>query len=1183
MSLILYLKSYGRLIFWLWLLWQLPLWSQENPIQRLFLDIPADTFYLQANTQVDSLRLPHQFIISGSEKIYLGKFKLLRGIHYRLDEKDGKVWFLQPVQAGDSLHIIYQKYPFPLTRDYYHRKLQKLDISDSTVSPTTETTRMVSSRIMDEIDSYGSNLEKSGSIVRGVEIGTNRDLTLNSGLNLQLSGYVTPQVQIVAALTDESTPIQPEGNTQTLREVDKVFIKIISPHIGGTLGDFNLAYQNSNFGNLNRKLQGLTAYGNINQYSQQLTYASSRGTFHTNQFLGQEGNQGPYQLVGKNGEREIIVLAGTERVYVNGQLINRGENNQYIIDYSLGQITFTNNLLITGEDRVEVDFEYSNNFQRYGKNFIGFSSEKKSLRNGLSYDIRLFREWDDTNNLLEDSSPLTDQEKEALASAGDNPLQATVSGVDSVGAGLGVYVKRDTLLNNQAYRYFLYRGKGEGDFNIQFSNVGRGKGSYIRERLGVYRFVGPGNGEYLPVRLIPLAGDKKMANASLSYRLGSHFLISGEGALTSFDQNIFSEINDQDNFGKAFHVASNYLNDSSHLFGRRIGLVNWQVKWKYQEKEFAPLDRQFQPAFNYRWNLQSIELASDENTLETSLFYFPGPSLQFKVEGGVIERGNHVSSHRARGEAALLDSLRLKSDGYFEWVSSQNVNQKSDWWRGGAGVGKQIGGVFPYLQFRQEDRKVENNPAIVTGFSYQSGEAGMKLRKLLRIKWHIFSQVRDDRLYNPRVREQKLKLSRSFTHSLQGDIVQMNHWQGRLSFIFRSKDFEDFFKKMPSDSISIYQPDPQFQDTSWANKRSHLGRLELQYINESRTIDSRWQYRAGSELQALQEKVFFRLGENRGNYRWDEQLQEYVPDPQGDYLLVIIPSGKFESITNVEASWQIRYRPKADKLQYKGFDKIWRNISFFSSLKVDEKSREPDIWQLYLLNLEKFRNTTYTVRGIYVIDQDIYFFERNPNFGITLRSRYRDNLSNEFLDSGFNETRRSWDRSISWRQSLVARKLSQELEYQNNLLSRQVAAVPSRNRDILSHLIAATLNYRPVYAWQIQGRLEGAHQQDRAPENLVKVAFIEFRPQVNYAVASRSRIQLSFNVLKVWILENPFNRPLPFEMGKGKKEGISWSGNFRFEYFISNNVTTTFNLSGRRDAGAWRSIFIGQAEVRAFF
>jgi hypothetical protein len=67
------------------------------------------------------------------------------------------------------------------------------------------------------------------------------------------------------------------------------------------------------------------------------------------------------------------------------------------------------------------------------------------------------------------------------------------------------------------------------------------------------------------------------------------------------------------------------------------------------------------------------------------------------------------------------------------------------------------------------------------------------------------------------------------------------------------------------------------------------------------------------------------------------------------------------------------------------------------------------------------------------------------------------------------------------------------------------------------------------------------------------------------------------------VTSNPLSKPIPFEMGKGKKEGNSYLWTFRFEYFISTNITSTINYTGRLDAGFDRIIHLGQAEIRAFF
>lgn len=1156
--------------------------AQNSQINKLFLDVPPDTFITIPDSLVDSLKLPHSFIIPRTEKLYRNNFRLFPGVHYHLSDKTGIIHFMHPLKTGDSLTVIYQKYPFPLIIDYKHRELIKIEKVDS-LSGEKVISGIAKSRIWDELDSFGENLERSGSIVRGIEIGSNRDLTLNSGLNLQLSGYITPQVQVVAALTDESTPIQPEGNTQTLQEVDKVFIKINSPYLGGTLGDFNLSYQNSFFGNLNRKLQGITAAGGYKDFNQRFTYATSRGNFNSNDFLGQEGNQGPYQLVGKSGERDIIILAGTERVYINGQLQYRGENNDYIIDYSLGQITFTNNRLVTSEDRIEIDFEYSNTFQRYGKNFLGFSSANKGFGAGLRYDVRFFHEWDDTANLLEDSVPLTDEEKDSLASAGNNPLKAYISGADSVGPGNGNYVKLDTLLNGKNYEYFKYKGLGNGDYIVRFSSVGINQGSYNRERLGVYRFVGPGMGSYLPIRLIPLAGDKKMADVALTYQVGKNFFITGEGALSLYDRNVFSSIGDEENLGGAFTIGTNFLTDNVKFFGKDLGQLNWQLKWKKQQKQFSLLDRQFQPEFSYKWNLPNYLALNDENSIESSLFYNPSRLINMTVEGGWIERGDSISSKRGRGQISMPDSTFIHGHLYYELVKSSNIVVLKDWQRVGANFGRFLWKIFPYVDYKFEDRKDSQPDSILTGFSFRSGKIGVNFKSILGFNWQLNTRIRRDYLYDPAQYGKRLKLSTSYTHQILATITQTQKWQGRFSFVFREKIYESFFKSMPADSIPKYQPDPNFQDTSWVDSESHLGRIELNYKNMNRTIDSRWQYRIASELQPLLEKVYVFVGENRGNYRFDEDLQEYVPDPQGDHILIVLPTGDFNSITGIEASWQIRYRPKSRNNEYKGLENIIRNISFFSSIKLSEKSRLKDIWQLYLINLEKYHNEQTTIRGSYVLDQDLYFFERNPSFGITFRSRFRDNLTNEFIESGFNEKRRTWDRSIIWRQSLWQKKLSQEIEYKQSTTERTVSAIPSRNRDIMGHIIDLNLNFRPVYAWQFQLGIEGAIQNDRAERNRMKVGYIDLKPRINYAIAGKARAQTNVSILNVNILDNPFQKPIPFEMAKGKKEGLSLLWNFRFEFFISSNITSTFSFTSRKDAGAPRTIYLGQAEVRAFF
>jgi len=69
---------------------------------------------------------------------------------------------------------------------------------------------------------------------------------------MQLAGKLAQDVDVTAALTDENSPIQPEGTTQTLREVDKVFVEIKHPQYTATLGDFNLQIDQKEGGEFGR-------------------------------------------------------------------------------------------------------------------------------------------------------------------------------------------------------------------------------------------------------------------------------------------------------------------------------------------------------------------------------------------------------------------------------------------------------------------------------------------------------------------------------------------------------------------------------------------------------------------------------------------------------------------------------------------------------------------------------------------------------------------------------------------------------------------------------------------------------------------------------------------------------------------------------------------------------------------
>lgn len=1139
---------------------------------------PASSFTIDVRSDPPDtlIQLPHQFIISNTETLRVnGQTPLLKNHGYTIDYRSGTIRLdssaLKNALNGETpatLTITYRYLPLSFRESYFRRRL--VEFADTSSAETLRVSRPRTAFGIDDI--FGRDLQKSGSIVRGVTVGSNRDLSLNSGFRMQLAGKIASDVEVIAALTDENTPIQPEGTTQTLQEFDKVFVEIRGSDYGATLGDFPLEFQGSEFARLTRKLQGAKGtadyHTDIASGTVLLAGAVTRGKFTSNQFPGVEGVQGPYRLGGRNNERNIIIIAGTERVYVNGERQVRGETNDYTIDYSSGELRFTARRLITSASRITVDFEYTD--RQFSRSLLAAHTSTRFAADKASLTFSYFREADDPDAPVD--FELNDSTRQILARAGDDRNKAVVSGVSRVDSN-GLYIRVDTLLSSgQALTFYRYApGNPLALYTVGFTYVGFGKGDYVRKGVGEFEWRGPGGGEYLPVRFLPFAQSHNLLDVGLNVDALESLKLSGEFARSVFDANRFSTIDDADNAGHALNFTATFAPKQVHIGSANIGDFDIRVKERFVDGKFVPIDRTNEIEFSRKWGIDSL-LTADEETREASVKYSPLPSLSVGGGYGKITRGDAFRSVRNDATFGMKGESLPTADYFLESIRSReySLDNIGSWLRQRGATQYSLWKLTPTFRFETENRKIRSfsTPAEKPGsFAYNLYAPGIALADLGKVSLSSeFEWRADDRFLDDRV----LRESRSFTQSYTARLAEWNSLTSSIDLSLRKKVYKPAFKVAGNTDI-----------------KTVLVRNQSRYAPLNRGVDAEMFYQVATERSSRLERVFVRVPQGTGNYRYLGDLNNNgITDENefeltrfdGDYIVVSLPSDELFPVIDLKTSMRLRIVPR--RFVDKGggvFGAVTRVVSTETYIRVEEKSSEPDLKQIYLLHFSRFQKDSTTIAGSTLFTQDVTLFDGEPAFSSRLRFSQRKGLNRFSTGIERNMTR---ERSIRLRWQLVS-EIANQIDYVNktDMVSGDLAS--GRSRDIHSDGVTFDLSYRPEQNIELGIKIDVAKGVDRFQNPQLESDLNAQTVRFVYALTGAGQIRVETAREEI-ILGGTPAATIPFELTGGRVPGKTWLWRTSFDYRVTEFVQATVNYDGRSEGGR-SPVHTARAEVRAFF
>ena len=519
----------------------------------------------------------------------------------------------------DSIEIK-NTYPDFITKEYYNLDKTKIISSNNNFNKLYK----ISSTNIKQQQLIFNGLESTGSISRGFTIGNNQNSVLNSELDLQISGKLSDKLFLKASIQDAGIPLQENGYSQNLDEFDQIFIELISDDWKIRAGDIDLKKNKSFFGNFEKKIQGLSINLDINNELNVFgSGAIVKGQFKTSNFQGQNGNQGPYKLIGSRGELFVLIVSGSESIYINGSKLERGIDKDYTINYNAGEIIFNTTMPITEDMRINANYQVS---ERNYSRFIGFT-EAELNREKIKLNISFYNENDIKNQSLQQN--LSNEQISILSEAGDDNSQMNaLSAYQESFTENRILYKKEIINGVEVYIYS--NNPNDELFSVKFTNTGINQGDYILQTNNaidnIYEYIAPVNGvkqgEYEPIiKLIP---PEKLQIAIIN----GHFIpnekhkFKFEIASSKNDKNLFSNIDDDDNNGIATKISS-----SNRLVKNKIWDVRANTNLDYINKNFQSIELVYNPEFNRDWNLDSLSNYSFLNREKNQLFLQAGINI----------------------------------------------------------------------------------------------------------------------------------------------------------------------------------------------------------------------------------------------------------------------------------------------------------------------------------------------------------------------------------------------------------------------------------------------------------------------------------------------------------------------------------------------------------------------------
>jgi hypothetical protein len=1118
----------------------------------------------RAESLLDSLTvIPESIEIRGHE-----------GLIFHYDPNTGFILFEQDLDQ--PVTICYRTIPYSLHKTYQRKSLveyneQKLYSSNQQTAPEN--------RVLDKKEELfpTDNLQKSGSLSRGISFGNTQNVVVNSALNLQMEGKLGDDLNIRASITDQNVPFQPEGNTAQIQDFDNIYLELYNDNFSLRGGDVVFRNRESEFLRYYKNVQGgllNTKYkiGDSTTAETSLGISVAKGKFASIQLEVEEGVSGPYRIKIQDASDFVIIMANSETVFLDGNQLQRGFNYDYVIDYNKAEIQFTSNVLITKFSRVRIDVEYSD--QNYSRSIVAASHYQKTGKAGFSFNY--YSEKDSPNKPL--NIQLDDDDRELMSGIGDDLDRAVkISAQESeYNPDEVLYELTDTtdldLRTAQIYRYS--RNPEAVLYRVSFSEVGAGRGDYILTNSTangrIYEWVSPVNSEsqgtHAPIVKVAAPTRKDMVTIGGDFDIGKYEKIFTEVAFSKNDLNRFSALDGDDDNG--FAVKGGVESKDRPVGFMKNYRFSARADYEFDNEFFNAIDRFRYIEFDRDWSYNPSELGdrSDDHILNAG----------FGIEKNALNRFGYKLVKRKRD--VYVDGMQHYLDysqgiGRFQLVSNafflDNISNvfDSEWNRINIEGHYKTRIFVPGYKLTIDEnavRAINSDSVTSTAMNYREHLFFINSNDTLKTKFGLSYSIREDK--SPVAGElQRGNESRTARFFINSDF----NANQKLNFLLTYRDNLNY----------LVQGGPKNEETLIARADWYAGFFK-------RHVRSDLTYAIGNGRELKREFVYVPVPTGEGTHTWRDDNGDGIQDlsefylainpDEKNYIKVFVPTNEYVFAYENSLNYRLNFELPRSWKDEKGLKKLLSRISGTSSWNIIKRITNPDIASRILpfyhdIPEEDVLSLKESVRS------RIFYNRANSGYGLDVG--YFRSSAKQLLSQGF-EGRSREEYSSNFRLNL-SRLYSLKVLYLWGTSGSNSDFLQGRKYMIDQQKVSPEISWQPntnfrlsmLYGYSWKTNIEGEPGE--------KAMIHELTANARVSKATSFSLDALVKYSNIDYTADP-NTPVAYEMLEALLPGQNYSWSVILQKKILQGLQLSVNYEGRKSETA-DMIHIGRMQVSALF